>query len=229
MNATRWTSLSEFIKQLGRSGIVRVDETDKGLFVAWIDNSPKALAKAVANQKKERQTTSDEQRERTLIAEQIERAKAAGEDDDAEEGSEDAAPEPVGLQRDDNAGPLRLSFGVKKSNSPPAPEESTSGPSSSGPSPSAITPSSSSTAVPAPQPALKFNAFKKASTSSAVPTKTNPLKMNVFKSSSSKASSTAASDSSTLVGEKRARDEMPAAQRLMMEEQERKRRRVGAM
>jgi DNA/RNA-binding protein KIN17 len=48
MNATRWVTLTEFVKHLGRSGIARVDETEKGWFLAWIDSSPKALAKAVS-------------------------------------------------------------------------------------------------------------------------------------------------------------------------------------
>ena len=48
MNATRWVTLSEFVKHLGRCGIARVDETEKGWFIAWIDNSPKALEKAVS-------------------------------------------------------------------------------------------------------------------------------------------------------------------------------------
>jgi len=47
MNATRWVTLTEFVKHLGRASIARVDETEKGWFLAWIDNSPKALAKAV--------------------------------------------------------------------------------------------------------------------------------------------------------------------------------------
>jgi Domain of Kin17 curved DNA-binding protein len=47
MNSTRWVTLTEFVKHLGRSGIARVDETEKGWFIAWIDSSPKALAKAV--------------------------------------------------------------------------------------------------------------------------------------------------------------------------------------
>ena len=47
MNATKWLSLSEFVKHLGRTGVVRVEETEKGFFISWIDNSPKALAKAV--------------------------------------------------------------------------------------------------------------------------------------------------------------------------------------
>jgi DNA/RNA-binding protein KIN17 len=47
MNSTRWVTLTEFVKHLGRAGIARVDETEKGWFLAWIDSSPKALAKAV--------------------------------------------------------------------------------------------------------------------------------------------------------------------------------------
>ena len=47
MNATRWVTLSEFVKHLGRTGVAKVDETEKGWFLAWIDSSPKALEKAV--------------------------------------------------------------------------------------------------------------------------------------------------------------------------------------
>ena len=47
MNSTRWVTLTEFVKHLGRTGVARVDETEKGWFLAWIDNSPKALAKQV--------------------------------------------------------------------------------------------------------------------------------------------------------------------------------------
>ncbi|KAI0715649.1 domain of Kin17 curved DNA-binding protein-domain-containing protein [Cerioporus squamosus] len=48
MNATRWVTLTEFVKHLGRTGVARVDETEKGWFIAWIDNSPQALAKQVS-------------------------------------------------------------------------------------------------------------------------------------------------------------------------------------
>lgn len=208
-----------------------MDETEKGMFVSWIDSSPKALAKAEANMKKERAVTSDEQRERMLIAEQIERAKAAAaaEGEDSGSGSRSASPEPVGLQRDENAGPLRLAFGVKKSATPPATadnESSTSAtPDASIDAPSTFTPAQTSTPstsapIPTPQPALKFNAFKKSSSASAVPIKTTPLKMNVFKT---------AKPAPSVAGDKRPRDEMSAAQRLMLEEQERKRRRVGTV
>jgi DNA/RNA-binding protein KIN17 len=40
MNSTRWSSLTEFAKHLGRSGIVNVKEDEKdGLMIAWRDTS----------------------------------------------------------------------------------------------------------------------------------------------------------------------------------------------
>jgi DNA/RNA-binding protein KIN17 len=48
MNATKWNSLSEFCKQMGREGILRVDEAERGLYITWVDNSPKALARQVS-------------------------------------------------------------------------------------------------------------------------------------------------------------------------------------
>ncbi|BFZ57247.1 hypothetical protein PYCC9005_004298 [Savitreella phatthalungensis] len=75
MNATHWKTLSEFIKGLGREGICRVDEDDKGgLFVAWIDNSPEALARQDYIKRKERMERGDEERAQALIEQQIARA-----------------------------------------------------------------------------------------------------------------------------------------------------------
>ncbi|KAJ7593894.1 domain of Kin17 curved DNA-binding protein-domain-containing protein [Mycena floridula] len=153
MNSTRWVTLTEFIKTLGRAGIARVDETEKGWFIAWIDNSPKALAKAEASQKRERATVSDEQRERLLIAEQIERASA--------EAGPSTSSDPVavekGLNRDEGAEKVVLSFSAKAPSTTPA-------------------------AAPTVATGLKFNALKPA----ANPLKANPLKRaNVFKAGSS--------------------------------------------
>lgn len=119
MNATRWVTLTEFVKHLGRSGIARVDETEKGWFLAWIDSSPKALAKAEASLKKDRATTSDEQRERLLIAEQIERAKA---EESSAGPSKDSSEPPVeeGLKRDEGAEKVVLSFSAKPAPAPVA-------------------------------------------------------------------------------------------------------------
>ncbi|KAJ7740229.1 domain of Kin17 curved DNA-binding protein-domain-containing protein [Mycena maculata] len=117
MNSTRWVTLTEFVKHLGRSGIARVDETEKGWFLAWIDSSPKALAKAEASLKKDRATTSDEQRERLLIAEQIERAAA---ESSAAGPSTSTPPVEEGLKRDEGADKVVLSFSAKPAPAPAA-------------------------------------------------------------------------------------------------------------
>ncbi|CAG8484476.1 3180_t:CDS:2 [Paraglomus occultum] len=74
MNATQWETLTDFVKYLGKQGICAVDETSKGWFIAWIDNSPKALARQEAILKKERQEQLDEEQSRRMIDEQVERA-----------------------------------------------------------------------------------------------------------------------------------------------------------
>lgn len=44
MNATKWTTLSQFAKYLGDKGVCRIEESDQqGLCISWIDNSPRAL------------------------------------------------------------------------------------------------------------------------------------------------------------------------------------------
>ncbi|KAG6330553.1 hypothetical protein ID866_8536 [Astraeus odoratus] len=197
MNATRWVTLTEFVKHLGRTGIAHVDETEKGWFIAWIDNSPKALAKQEATLKKERATMSDEQRERILIAEQIERAK---EQEDAQGSrSESPAEEEQKLKRDEGAEKLVLAFTPKPSTSEP----STSTPSISG-------------------GALKLNGMKPGIN----PLKPNPLKRpNPLKAAAPSKPIEGSSDHNTNE-KKRTAPPMSAAERLILEEQERKRRRM---
>lgn len=80
MNATKWPSLTEYAKYLGREGICRVEETEKGLQIAWIDTSPEALKRAEAIRRKEMQDKGDEERELRLIREQQKRAEKAAEE-----------------------------------------------------------------------------------------------------------------------------------------------------
>lgn len=120
MNATRWPSLTEFAKYLGREGICRVEDTDKGLHIAWIDNSPEALRRQDAIRKKERQDKGDEEREQKMIKEQIKRAqmdaetKTQGEDNDGA----------WELNANNQGEKIKISFGTKpketKDLSPPA-------------------------------------------------------------------------------------------------------------
>ena len=63
MNSTKWPSLMEFGKFLGREGICRVEEDEKGIWISWVDNSPENLRRQDAIRKKERQDRGDEERE----------------------------------------------------------------------------------------------------------------------------------------------------------------------
>ncbi|KAL4073330.1 domain of Kin17 curved DNA-binding protein-domain-containing protein [Scleroderma yunnanense] len=191
MNATRWVTLTEFVKHLGRSGIAHVDETDKGWFVAWIDNSPKALAKQEATLKKERATMSDEQRERILIAEQIERAK---EQEEAQGLRSETPPEEgLGLKRDEGAEKVVLSFAPKPSTS-----EQTGPPTTAA-------------------GGLKLGGVKLG---------VNPLKANPLKRPNPLKSSGPTAEGSGQTEKKRSAPQLSAAERLILEEQERKRRRM---
>lgn len=109
MNSTKWPSLTEFAKHLGREGICRVEETEKGLHISWIDNSPDALRRQEALRKKEAQDQGDEELEQRMIREQIRRAqKTAGHrEGDAEDDGEDRE-----LKRQEGE-KITLSFGVK--------------------------------------------------------------------------------------------------------------------
>lgn len=188
MNSTRWVTLTEFIKHLGRTGVARVDETEKGWFIAWIDNSPKALAKAEASMKKERATTSDEQRERQLIAEQIERAAAETGSSSSPDPSSTTQPAvDEGLKRDETSEKVVLSFAAK---------------------PKPVAPST----LPSLSSGLKLNPLKPAN-----PLKANPLKANPLKRPAS---------SSEVNDKKRPAQAMSVAERLIVEEQERKRRKM---
>ncbi|KAI9508412.1 domain of Kin17 curved DNA-binding protein-domain-containing protein [Russula earlei] len=182
MNATRWVTLTEFIKYLGRSGFAHVDETDKGWFIAWIDRSPKALEKQEASLKKERATMNDEQRERLLIEEQIERAEREARDkgegtSTAGATEEEGQERKEGLQREEGEKKVVLSFSAR----PVASSSSTD-----------------------PSEGIKLNPLKPAAK------RTNPLKQTPTTSSA---------------GGKRKETALSAAEKLIAEDQERKRRR----
>lgn len=108
MNSTKWPSLTEFAKFLGRESLCRVEETEKGIQVAWIDNSPDALRRQDAIRKKERQDKGDEEREQMLIREQVRRAKQ-----DAEARGESEMGEQERELKREEGGKIKLSFGAK--------------------------------------------------------------------------------------------------------------------
>ncbi|KAJ3066086.1 hypothetical protein HDU98_010594, partial [Podochytrium sp. JEL0797] len=77
MNATCWNSLAGFVRTLADEGTITLEETEKGLFISWIDKSPETLARQESILRKERMEKSEEERNARLLEEQIEKAKEA--------------------------------------------------------------------------------------------------------------------------------------------------------
>ena len=128
-NATKWASLTEFVKHLGREGICRVEgkEEDaakdgRGFMISWIDNSPEALRRQDALRRKERQDKGDEERELQAIEDQIRRARRDGLVDGGDEDQVEEE-EVVEIKRKDGE-KIKLSFSTKRgevTEKPPTP------------------------------------------------------------------------------------------------------------
>ena len=82
MNATKWLSLTDFVKWLGREGLCKVDETEKGWFIKLVREEDPTEKKRREREKAEKE--SDERHLKALQA-QAARAKKArttsGDDD----------------------------------------------------------------------------------------------------------------------------------------------------
>lgn len=76
MNATQWETLTEFVKWLGKEGHCKVDETEKGWFIAYIDRDPDTIERQKAAAAKEKMEMDDEERRTKLLERQIERERA---------------------------------------------------------------------------------------------------------------------------------------------------------
>lgn len=74
MNSTEWATLTEFVKYLGRTGKCKVDETEKGWFVTYIDREPETLMREKLKNKRERADVTDKERHERAIEQQIDRA-----------------------------------------------------------------------------------------------------------------------------------------------------------
>lgn len=224
MNATKWPNLTEFAKYLGREGICRVEEIeDKGLHIAWVDDSPDALRRRDAIRRKEMQDKGDEEREQRMIKQQIKRAnrEAGSKGDDAGDRNDDeAADEQRELKREEGAEKIKLSFGAKPAAKPPT--EST--PAASAQSTSATTASQpESTATSQEDAAEKPAAVAAAPISMKIIAK--PQTKNVFAAAKKGNALGGGAKKPSAFGQPK---KMSEAERIMKEEMERKRGRGAA-
>jgi len=79
MNATRWSTLAEFVKYLGRESICVVEETERGWWVKYIDRDPNLIARQNAALNRSAEDIDDAKREDEQVLEQqrIARKRAA--------------------------------------------------------------------------------------------------------------------------------------------------------
>ncbi|KAI1338995.1 zinc finger protein RTS2 [Xylariaceae sp. FL0016] len=217
MNATKWPSLTEFAKHLGREGICRVEETDKGLHIAWIDDSPDALRRKEAVKRKEMQDKGDEEREQRMIREQIRRARKenGGRDEDD---AEDEASKKLERQEGEK---VKLFFGAK------APTQTESG--STAAEPSAETAQSPEK----PEAGDKKDTAETVPPVSADKPAAGPISMKVAAKPQTKNVFAAAKKNALAGGQKKAPvfgqpKKMSEAERIMKEEIERKRARENS-
>jgi DNA/RNA-binding protein KIN17 len=212
MNATKWPSLTEFTKYLGREGICRVKEEEKGLFIAWVDDSPEAVRRNEAVRKKERSDRGDEHREQKLLQQQIERAQAQAREFEALKASkQNEQPEEDGVEPAEQkpTEPIKFGFGAKKPEPQPEAEVATAPTQEGDGKASGMSTSADATPAPAPAPAapsikIGFGAAKPKNVF-AEEKKKNPFKVK-----------------KTAVEEPPKR--MSEAERIMKEEMERKRK-----
>ncbi|KAJ0105189.1 hypothetical protein Patl1_19469 [Pistacia atlantica] len=74
MNSTTWTSLTEFVKYLGRTGKCKVEETPKGWFITYIDRDSETLFKERMKNKRIKLDMVEEEKQEREIRKQIELA-----------------------------------------------------------------------------------------------------------------------------------------------------------
>ncbi|KAK6350698.1 hypothetical protein TWF718_003885 [Orbilia javanica] len=211
MNATKWSSLSEFVKVLGREGTCRVEENEKGLFISYVDRSPEALARQEAIRKKERQDRGDEEREQRQIKAQIERANKEKAEKDAEDSDK-----AMGLQRTEEK--IKISFGAMGAKKEDAEKEKSE---SLEEKPDDATENKE---TPLPSDAVTAPAAPATSTTAAQPPKISmkiqPKKpVNVFAAAGKKLSGAKPKTESTSDSKR----PMSEAERIMKQEMERKR------
>ena len=88
MNATKWLSLTEFVKYLGKEGKCKVEDTPKGWYITLIQKDPFEEIGEKKRAKRERADREEEERHQRALERQIERARQAAAEGKKGEGSD---------------------------------------------------------------------------------------------------------------------------------------------
>lgn len=114
MNSTKWPSLTEFAKHLGREGLCRVEEGDRGLEIMFVDDSPEAIRRREDIKKKDQLAKGEEDVESRLLNQQIKRAREEALRKEAERAAEQQAKADEGDAKPaEPAAPVKVSLSLK--------------------------------------------------------------------------------------------------------------------
>ncbi|EFN55929.1 hypothetical protein CHLNCDRAFT_22710 [Chlorella variabilis] len=102
MNSTKWLTLTEFVKHLGRTGQCKVEETEKGWFITLVHRDEMEEIEGKKRAKRERAEQVEEERQRRMLQEQIERAQKMARTD----GGGEQPPGATELRREELEQPL---------------------------------------------------------------------------------------------------------------------------
>lgn len=75
LNATRWTSLTEFAEWLGENGYVKTDSSERGIMITLIDRDPETLRRQELEAKRAEQAVEDAIKKQKEIDRQMEMTK----------------------------------------------------------------------------------------------------------------------------------------------------------
>lgn len=78
MNATKWLSLTQFVKYLGREGKCKVDETPKGWFIKLTQEDPFEAMERKKRREREKSEKEADERHLKILQAQAERARQNG-------------------------------------------------------------------------------------------------------------------------------------------------------
>jgi len=88
MNATVWHTLTGFVNHLGKVGKCKVDWTEKGWFIEYIDRGPDTIMDKIKKSSKEKLDLTDEEQQAKFLEKQIKTAKTDKEGEDGNQFTE---------------------------------------------------------------------------------------------------------------------------------------------
>ena len=189
MNSTKWETLGVFVQYLGKQGLCRVDQTDQGWWVQYIDRDPRVLARQEELAKRAEMNLDEEERASRAIQRQVEEATKAEEegrarlraeaiargelldDDDLEahEGDSKAAPVDLMDRGEDEKIVFSLGGAHPAQHGPTAAAASSSAAASAASSAASTAAASSSAATSSPAGSSSLSSSPAAAASSAAP------------------------------------------------------------